>query len=57
MTSSESLSFFSPEYSTPKMFPLTPSPTPAPTHKCGGPSPMSQIIMAKQSTFDTRNVT
>ncbi|XP_004244336.1 uncharacterized protein At1g08160-like [Solanum lycopersicum] len=51
MTSSESISFFSPEYSTPRMFPLTPSPTPtpAPTYKRGGPSPMSQIIMAKQA--------
>ncbi|KAM3396429.1 NDR1/HIN1-like protein 6 [Capsicum galapagoense] len=53
MTSSESLSFFSPEYTSPRMFPVTPSPRPPPSSslKRGmpSPSPMSQIIMSKQA--------
>ncbi|XP_060187197.1 uncharacterized protein LOC132616659 isoform X1 [Lycium barbarum] len=51
MTSSESLSFFSPEYSTPNMFPCTPSPqlAPAPSHKRGTPSPMNQMVGSKHA--------
>ncbi|XP_009798502.1 uncharacterized protein At1g08160-like [Nicotiana tabacum] len=55
MTSSESLSFFSPEYTSPKMFPLTPSPLPTPppvpSHKRGvpKPSPMNQIVVSKHA--------